>query len=69
MNDAKARIAPTNEQLQDLDTIARRLSIAVKSVRRLIDRGELGCYRVGRLLRVSEAQYQEYLAGARHGRP
>jgi excisionase family DNA binding protein len=58
---------PANEQLHDVKTIARRLNVSIKTVRRLIKQGELGCYRVGRLLRVSERQLQEYLARARRG--
>jgi excisionase family DNA binding protein len=59
--------SPANEQLHDIKRIARRLNIATKTVRRLIDRGELGCYRIGRLLRVSERQLQEYLTRAKRG--
>ena len=59
--------SPANEQLHDVETIARRLNVSIKTVRRVIDRGELGCYRVGRLLRVSELQLKEYLTRARWG--
>jgi excisionase family DNA binding protein len=58
---------PANEQLRDVETIARRLNVSSKTVRRMIDRGELGHYRVGRLLRVSERQFQEYLARVHGG--
>jgi excisionase family DNA binding protein len=51
-----------NDQLHDLDTIARRLNVAIKTVRRLIGRGELGYHQVGRLKRVSDSQYLEYLS-------
>jgi excisionase family DNA binding protein len=36
-------------------------------VRRMIDRGELGHYRVGRLVRVGERQFQEYLTRVQGG--
>ncbi|MFY9837150.1 MAG: excisionase family DNA-binding protein [Xanthobacteraceae bacterium] len=58
---------PANEQLHDVKTIARRLNVSTKMVRGLIRHGELGFYRVGRLQRVSEGQYQQYLARVRHG--
>jgi excisionase family DNA binding protein len=58
---------PANDRLHDIDTIARRLDVSAKMVRRLIGRGELGYYRVGRLVRISEAQFQEYLGRARQG--
>ena len=57
-----------NDQLHDLDTIARRLNVATKTVRRLIVRGELGYHQVGRLKRVSDSQYLEYLSRVKRGR-
>jgi excisionase family DNA binding protein len=65
MDDSGA--APAVGQLHDLDTIARRLNISIRTLRRLIVRGELGSYRVGRLLRVSDAQYLEYLLRVKRG--
>jgi excisionase family DNA binding protein len=67
MNVEERSSAPVNEQLRDLDTIARRLNVSTKMVRRLIGRGELGYHQVGRLKRVSEGQYQEYLLRVRRG--
>jgi excisionase family DNA binding protein len=55
------------ERLNDLAVIAEWLGCSIKTVRRLIDRGELGYYRVGRRKRVSDAQYAEYLARTRRG--
>jgi excisionase family DNA binding protein len=59
--------APVKEQLNDLDTIARRLNVSTKMVRRLIGRRELGYHQVGRLKRVSDSQYLEYLSRVRRG--
>lgn len=47
--------------LHDIPTIARRLRISEKTVRRLIARHELRAYRVGRQLRISEDQLQRFL--------
>jgi excisionase family DNA binding protein len=58
-------IAPADDQLHDLNTIASRLNVATKTVRRMIARGELGYHQVGRLKRVSDSQYLEYLSGVR----
>jgi excisionase family DNA binding protein len=52
-----------DDRLHDLGTIAGRLNVSTKMVRRLIDRGELGYHQVGRLKRVSDGQYLEYLSG------
>jgi excisionase family DNA binding protein len=66
MDDDKSGAALAR-QLHDLDTIARRLNISTRTVRRLVVRGELGSHRVGRLLRVSDAQYLEYLTRIKRG--
>jgi len=60
-------IAPADDQLHDLNTIASRLNVATKTVRRMIARGELGYHQVGRLKRVSDSQYLEYLSRVRQG--
>ena len=67
MNDDEISNALADDWLHDLDTIGRRLKVSTKMVRRLLVRGELGFHRVGRLLRVSEGQYREYLARVRGG--
>ena len=54
MDDDESTTAPANDRLHDLDTIARRLNVATKTVRRMIARGELGYHQVGRLKRVSD---------------
>jgi excisionase family DNA binding protein len=68
MDDDESGAAPTVGQLHDLDTIARRLNISTRTARRMIVRGELGYHRVGRLLRVSDAQYSEYLLRVKRDR-
>ena len=67
MDDDEFGAAPAVGQLHDLDTIAQRLNVSTKMVRRMIVRGELGYHRVGRLLRVSDAQYLEYFTGIKRG--
>jgi excisionase family DNA binding protein len=61
MHDDEFATVPV-DQLHDLDTIAGRLGVTTKTVRRLLARGELAFYQVGRLKRVSDRQYQQYLA-------
>jgi hypothetical protein len=60
MNDQEASMPMGSDQLHDLETIARRLDIAIKSVRRLINRGSLG-HQVGRLKRMMKSA--EHVAG------
>ncbi len=45
--------------------VAGRLGVSVKTVRRMLDRGDLPGHRIGRLLRVGESDLEAYLAGAR----
>ena len=52
-------------QLLDVPAVAHRLDVSEKTVRRLIARGELRAYRVGRLLRVSEEELGRFLAASR----
>ena len=63
----KESTVPVSEQLHDLDTIARRLEVATKTVRRMIARGELGYHQVGRLKRVSDGQYLAFLSRVKQG--
>jgi excisionase family DNA binding protein len=56
---------PAAHSLLDIPAIASRLGVSAKTVRRLIDRGELAVHRIGRLLRVSEADLRSYVARRR----
>jgi excisionase family DNA binding protein len=53
----------------DLKTIAARLDVSVKTVRRKIERGEIAYRWVGRLIRVSERDYADYVERARNDKP
>ncbi len=47
--------------LIDICAVARRLDVCAKTVRRLIARGELRAYRVGRQLRIGEDELIRFL--------
>ena len=51
--------------LLDIPAVATWLGVSSKTVRRMIDRGELAVHRIGRLLRVSEADLHSYIARQR----
>ena len=59
------RSVPAIAPLLDLDAVAKRLGVSIKTVRRMVDRNELPAHRVGRLLRISEADFAEYVAARR----
>jgi excisionase family DNA binding protein len=61
MDDDQSSAALETHRLHGLGTIAQCLNVSTKTVRRLIARGELGYHQVGRLKRVSDGQYLEYL--------
>lgn len=51
--------------LHDVAGVASRLAVSKKTVRRMIDRGELSAHRIGRLLRISEEDLASFLSGRR----
>ena len=51
-------------QLRSIKQIAAVLGISQRTVRRLIDRGELHAHRVGRSRRISDGDLRVYLASA-----
>lgn len=52
--------------LLDAEAVARRLGLSLRSVRRLIARGELPVHRLGRAVRISEDDLVRFLATHRH---
>lgn len=52
-------------RLLSVDETALELNISTKTVRRLIERGELLVHRIGRCLRVREDDLLLYLRGSR----
>jgi excisionase family DNA binding protein len=58
-------LAPAAHMLLAIPDVADRLGISTKSVRRMIARGELRAHRIGRLIRVSEADYHNYVVERR----
>ncbi len=60
---------PSAHPLLDVLDIAKRLGVSTKSVRRMIARGELPIHRIGRLIRVSELDYHNYVVERRQNNP
>ncbi|NNM99331.1 MAG: helix-turn-helix domain-containing protein [Candidatus Eremiobacteraeota bacterium] len=60
----------STSSLYNVDQVAKRLGKSVRFVWGVISKRELGCYRVGRSVRVSEADIDAYLArGRQEARP
>ena len=51
--------------LQSISTIAQRLDVSEKSVRRYIERGLLRAYKIGGQIRISEEDLLAFLASCR----
>ena len=65
MND---RQSPSREPdaLIDLKVFAARLGISIKTARRKIKRGEIASHRIGKLIRIAERDYADYLSRSRN---
>ena len=64
MQDGPSQRMPS-PKLLDTGAVAQRLNVSCKTVRRLIARHELPVHRIGRLLRVSEIDLDNYIASRR----
>ena len=51
--------------LLTIPQVADRLSVSTKCVYKLTERGELSSYKIGKLVRIDEADVAEYLASRR----
>jgi excisionase family DNA binding protein len=58
-------VSPPLKPLLDVETVAERLGVATRTVRRAIDRNELPFHRVGRLIRISEDDLVSFIASRR----
>lgn len=58
------RALPPAGRLRSLAEVADYLGVSVRTVRRLIARGELRAHRVGRSLRVQDAEVAAYVAAS-----
>ena len=63
---SKANPSPEpGERFLKVAEVAVRLDVSPKTVRRMIDRGDLRAHRIGRLVRVGERSLANYLGKAR----
>jgi excisionase family DNA binding protein len=61
----KAAQTPEQPPLQSISTIAQRLDVSEKSVRRYIERGLLRAYKIGGQIRIAEEDLMAFLASCR----
>ena len=61
------RMPERSDQLLTVKQVAERLATSEKTVRRLIDAGELPVIRFGRLIRVAPADLDCFIAARRFG--
>jgi excisionase family DNA binding protein len=60
-----AEEAQPGHRFHSILTVAQRLDVSEKSVRRYIERGELAAYRIGGQIRIGEADLQNFLRSCR----
>jgi excisionase family DNA binding protein len=63
---ARKRLPPDRLRLYAVDAVAEQLGVSTKTVRRWIAAGDLPVYRLGRQLRISEADLAAFIAQRRH---
>jgi excisionase family DNA binding protein len=56
---------PPNQPLHCISTIAKRLNVSEKSVRRYIARGQLPAYKIGGQIRISDEDVNTLLMSSR----
>jgi excisionase family DNA binding protein len=57
--------SPALPRLLTVDATAEALALSPKSIRRMIDRGDLPTHRIGRAIRIAEPDVIAYLAQTR----
>jgi excisionase family DNA binding protein len=62
--DLGRRTLPPAGRLRSLGEVADYLGVSIRTVRRLIARGELRAHRVGRSLRIQDAELAAYVTAA-----
>ncbi len=62
---ASSKLLKPRPQYRNVDETALELNVSTKTIRRLIDRGELLANRIGRSIRISEEDLHRYIRGSR----
>ena len=65
---AAAGEAQPGHRFHSIPTVAERLDVSEKSVRRYIERGELPAYKIGGQIRIGEEDLQNFLRSCRMNR-
>ena len=58
----------TGGSLYTVAEVAKRLKVSARLVYRLVETGELACYRIASAIRVAEEDMQAYLAACKDSR-
>ena len=56
---------PISGQLLSISAVAKRLDVSIKTVRRLVDDKSIAIHRIGRQIRISEADLAAYVQSRR----
>jgi excisionase family DNA binding protein len=68
MSRGRTGVPPTNDRMHKVSHIAERTNLSAREIRRQIAAGNLIVHRFGRAIRISEADFQRFLAARRQPR-
>jgi excisionase family DNA binding protein len=68
MSRGKVVVPPTSDRMHKVSHIAERTNLSTREIRRQIAEGNLTVHRFGRAIRVSEADFQRFIAARRQPR-
>ena len=68
MNRGKVAVPPTNDRMHKVSHIAERTNLSAREIRRQIAAGNLIVHRFDRAIRISEADFQRFIAARRQPR-
>jgi excisionase family DNA binding protein len=67
MRDTQGLRGDSTLPMMSIEDVSRFLNLSVKSVRRLVARGSLPCYRIGRLVRFMPGDVFRWLEARKEG--
>jgi excisionase family DNA binding protein len=68
MSRGKVTVPLTKDQMHKVSHIAERTNLSTREIRRQIAEGNLIVHRFGRAIRISEADFQRFIAARRQPR-
>ena len=68
MSRGRVVVPPTSDRMHKVSHIAERTNLSAREIRRQIAKGNLIVHRFGRAIRISETDFQRFIAARRQSR-